>query len=206
MRIEDGEVESFPLLRSVATLSGVLGEDGLAKIADRLAETGTRFSVLTGDFHLADGSMRFDPIMLQSADYTLRGEGSVDLVAAALDGRAAMSFSAELSEMMRAEEGRPIAPDTKETALNHVLLYWRLLRDVAENVSDTEVKLSLPNQTSPGGLTYTIQGVVDIVQFTNFGDLLVRRLSAGEVPLDVASLDDWNDEPVAVHDGGTRSS
>jgi segregation and condensation protein A len=42
------------------------------------------------------------------------------------------------------------------------------------------------------------QGVVDLMQFTNFGDLLVRRLAAGEVPLDAASLDDWNDEPVAV--------
>ena len=27
MRIENGEIESFPLLRSVANLSGVLGED-----------------------------------------------------------------------------------------------------------------------------------------------------------------------------------
>jgi AsmA protein len=106
MRIEDGEVESFPLLRSVATLSGVLGEDGLAKIANRLAETATKFSVLAGDFRLDGGAMRFDPIVLQSADYTLRGEGIVDLVAAALDGRAAMAFSAELSELMRAEDSR----------------------------------------------------------------------------------------------------
>jgi segregation and condensation protein A len=37
------------------------------------------------------------------------------------------------------------------------------------------------------------QGVVDLVQFTNFGELLVRRLRPGEVALDVASLDDWND-------------
>ena len=29
------------------------------------------------------------------------------------------------------------------------------------------------------------QGVVDLVQFTNFGDLVVRRLAAGEVALDV---------------------
>jgi segregation and condensation protein A len=45
------------------------------------------------------------------------------------------------------------------------------------------------------------QGVVDLLQFTNFGELLVRRLATGEVPLDAASLDDWNDEPVAVPDG-----
>jgi hypothetical protein len=106
MRIEDGEVASFPLLRSVATLSGVLGEDGLATIATRLAETATRFSVLTGDFRLDGGAMRLDPIVLQSADYTVRGAGSVDLVATAIDGRAAMTFSPELSELMRAEDSR----------------------------------------------------------------------------------------------------
>jgi segregation and condensation protein A len=38
------------------------------------------------------------------------------------------------------------------------------------------------------------QGVVDIVQFSNFGDLLVRRLADGESVLDVASLADWDDE------------
>jgi segregation and condensation protein A len=39
------------------------------------------------------------------------------------------------------------------------------------------------------------QGVVDIVQFSNFGDLLVRRLADGESVLDVASLADWDDGP-----------
>jgi hypothetical protein len=99
-------IESFPLLRSVATLSGVLGEDGLAKIANRLAESSTRFSLLAGEFRLGGGAMRFAPLVLQSADYTLRGEGAVDLVAAALDGKGAMSFSPELSALMRAEGSR----------------------------------------------------------------------------------------------------
>jgi segregation and condensation protein A len=39
------------------------------------------------------------------------------------------------------------------------------------------------------------QGMVDILQFTNFGELLVRRLQAGESALDVASLADWDDAP-----------
>jgi segregation and condensation protein A len=37
------------------------------------------------------------------------------------------------------------------------------------------------------------QGMVDILQFTNFGELLVRRLQVGESVLDVTSLDDWDD-------------
>jgi segregation and condensation protein A len=37
------------------------------------------------------------------------------------------------------------------------------------------------------------QGMVDLTQFTNFGELMVRRLSEGETVLDAASLDDWDD-------------
>ena len=44
------------------------------------------------------------------------------------------------------------------------------------------------------------QGMVDLVQFTNFGDLLVRRLAAGETVLDVASLDDWDEPSEEAHD------
>ncbi len=42
------------------------------------------------------------------------------------------------------------------------------------------------------------QGAVDLSQFTNFGELLVRRLRPGEIALDAASLDDWNDTPAAI--------
>ena len=41
------------------------------------------------------------------------------------------------------------------------------------------------------------QGFVDVTQFQNFGELLVRRLQDGEVALDAMSLDDWEDEPAA---------
>jgi len=40
------------------------------------------------------------------------------------------------------------------------------------------------------------QGVVDLDQAESFGELLVRPLAAGErVALDVASLEEWGDEP-----------
>jgi segregation and condensation protein A len=39
------------------------------------------------------------------------------------------------------------------------------------------------------------QGVVDLAQFTNFGELMVRRLAPGEVLLDQVGIDDWGDEP-----------
>ena len=37
------------------------------------------------------------------------------------------------------------------------------------------------------------QGVVDIEQLTNFGDLRIRRLVHGEAALDAASIADWDD-------------
>ena len=38
------------------------------------------------------------------------------------------------------------------------------------------------------------QGMVDILQFSNFGELMVRRLQDGETALDLASLADWDDD------------
>lgn len=68
-------------------------------------------------------------------------------------------------EALRYEAGgQPLTADVKEAALNQVLLYWRKLHDVAERVTDTEVKLNLPAQKTPGGRTFGIEGVVDIVR------------------------------------------
>jgi segregation and condensation protein A len=42
------------------------------------------------------------------------------------------------------------------------------------------------------------QGMVDLTQFTNFGELMVRRLADGETALDLASLDDWGEPAPAA--------
>ncbi len=70
----------------------------------------------------------------------------------------------ENMETLMFEGGQPLTRDTKEVALNQVLLYWRKLRDVATRVTETEVKLNLPRQKSPNGKTFGIEGVVDIVR------------------------------------------
>jgi hypothetical protein len=67
-------------------------------------------------------------------------------------------------EELRLDSGHAITPDVKKTALQQVLLYWRVLREVAENVTDTEVRLSLPGQETPRGRDYSIEGIVDIVR------------------------------------------
>ena len=40
------------------------------------------------------------------------------------------------------EGGHSLAPEVKETARQQVLMYWRKLRDIAERVTDTEVRLA----------------------------------------------------------------
>lgn len=67
-------------------------------------------------------------------------------------------------EELRAESGQALAPDVKQTALNQALLYWRKLQEVAEAVTDIEVRLSLPNCETPQGREYTIEGIVDILR------------------------------------------
>jgi hypothetical protein len=62
------------------------------------------------------------------------------------------------------ESGHSLSPEVKETARQQVLLYWRKLREIAERITDTEVRLSLPQQKSPKGRTFAIEGVVDIVR------------------------------------------
>ncbi len=71
---------------------------------------------------------------------------------------------AENYELMRIEGGHSLSADVKETALNQVIHYWRKMKDVAENVTDTEVKLNLPELTTSQGRKYGIEGVVDIIR------------------------------------------
>jgi hypothetical protein len=70
-------------------------------------------------------------------------------------------------ELMRLEGGHAVTEDIKNLALTQVLYYYTKLRDVATKVTDTEVKLTLPDQKTPKGRTFTIEGIVDIVRDDN---------------------------------------
>lgn len=67
-------------------------------------------------------------------------------------------------ELLKLEGGYSMTRDSLETARLQVLMYWRKLRDVATRVTETEVKLNLPGQTTPAGRRFGIEGVVDIVR------------------------------------------
>ena len=66
-------------------------------------------------------------------------------------------------ELLRIEGG-VLAPLAKEAAKQQVLLYWQKLQHIARAVTETEVKLTLPNQETPEGRPFTVEGVVDIVK------------------------------------------
>ena len=67
-------------------------------------------------------------------------------------------------EILHLESGHSITEDGKRRALEQVLYYWRKLKEIAKNVTDTEVRLTLPDQKTPKKRTYSIDGVVDIVK------------------------------------------
>jgi len=66
-------------------------------------------------------------------------------------------------QFFRASGGHALTENIKQTALKQVIAYYRKLRHIAENVSEVEVKLTLPNETTPNGNTFNIEGIVDIV-------------------------------------------
>ena len=67
-------------------------------------------------------------------------------------------------ELMRLEGGHAVTEDIKQLALTQVLYYFTKLKEVATKVTDTEVKLTLPDQTTSKGRNFTIEGIVDIVR------------------------------------------
>lgn len=75
-----------------------------------------------------------------------------------------VEFFEENYEMLRMEGGHSLTEAVRETAKQQVILYWRKLSEIANKVTQTEVKLNLPNQVTPNGKNFTIEGIVDIVK------------------------------------------
>lgn len=67
-------------------------------------------------------------------------------------------------QRLRFESGHGLSPEVKEAAKRQVVLYWRRLKEVAETITDTEVRLNLPGQQTPKNRSFCIEGVVDIVR------------------------------------------
>jgi len=68
-------------------------------------------------------------------------------------------------EFIKAEGSHSITDFIKEEAFNQILLYLRKNFELIRKITEAEVKLTLPEQTTPVlGLRYTVEGVIDIVR------------------------------------------
>ena len=75
------------------------------------------------------------------------------------------------NKIMEYETGRSLSPQLKRAALLQVILYWYRMKAIAENVTETEVRLILPLQKSPKDRSFNMEGVVDLIR-TNDGTFM----------------------------------
>lgn len=104
--VTQGQVGALDMLDILSQVTGVFGEQTLQSMASRFAAEGTPFDRLSATLQLGGGRMRSDNLLLESPDLVIQGTGSVDLLAATLDGDFDVIFSPAISSSMRAEGSR----------------------------------------------------------------------------------------------------
>ncbi len=67
-------------------------------------------------------------------------------------------------EVMQITSGSYLSENIKRIALLQVIYYYKRLKEIAQKVTHTEVKLTLPDQKTKNGRNFTIEGVVDIIK------------------------------------------
>ena len=80
-----------------------------------------------------------------------------------VEKRIAQMFE-ENYQSFRLAGGHALTEDVKRLVLRQVIAYYRKLRHIAESITETEVKLTLPNEQTPRGNKFNIEGIVDIVR------------------------------------------
>lgn len=104
-------------------------------------------------------------------------------------------FEANYQRLRRTVGGYALSADTLAAARSQAILYWRRLAELARSVTDTEVRLVLPEQQSPGGVPYTLEGIVDLVRAggrTTMYDL--KTFLSVEADIDPPDLEDQFDQ------------
>lgn len=95
-------------------------------------------------------------------------------------------------ELLRLESGVALSPEVKAAGLQQVLYYWQKMREVALNVSETEIRLSLPGQESPAERVFGIEGVVDIVR--EGGKTMIYDIKTHDVDYVRSHIDQYEDQ------------
>ena len=95
----------------------------------------------------------------------------------AIEGFLRDAFEANYARL-RYETGHALSLELKEAAWQQIHLYWQRLHDLARRVTETEVRLVLPNQKTPNGRTFGIEVALMLIEPAKiqFHLALVRRL------------------------------
>jgi hypothetical protein len=99
-------VGKLDVLSILSRATGVFGEDTLHSLSRKLEEEGTEFERLSATLKLRDGTLTSGDLALVSPDLDLKGDATVDLLQATIDGQFQVVFSEELSRSMREEDSR----------------------------------------------------------------------------------------------------
>lgn len=81
-----------------------------------------------------------------------------------IDGKIAEFFDANYRQMLAEGGVHVLTPRALDQARQQVEHYWKKLREIAVNVTETEVRIQLPNRKTPKGRKFVIEGVVDLVR------------------------------------------
>lgn len=81
-----------------------------------------------------------------------------------IDRKISEFFDANYRQMLAEGGVHVLTPRALQQAQQQVEHYWKKLRDIAVNVTETEVRIQLPNRTTPKGRKFVIEGVVDLVR------------------------------------------
>ncbi|WP_299515690.1 PD-(D/E)XK nuclease family protein [uncultured Rummeliibacillus sp.] len=70
-------------------------------------------------------------------------------------------------EELKLAGGHALSTRVKKIAFQHILQYWRKMKEIANEVTDTELTLTLSKQKSPLGREYSVKGNVDLLRTEN---------------------------------------
>ena len=106
IKIDQGQLGRLNVMERLSSVSGLFGASTLQSLTGQLGTEGTEFEILSGEMQLSGGRMRLENLIFDAPAFDLRGEGVVDLLASALDGRFRLSFSPEISAAMRSDHSQ----------------------------------------------------------------------------------------------------
>lgn len=105
-----------------------------------------------------------------------------------VEARIAELFDVNYRRLLVEGGSHVLTPRALEQAREQVIHYWRKLRDIAVSVTETEVRLQLPNQKTPKGRKFVVEGVVDLVREADRIRMYdIKTHYCGEVKNNIAS-------------------